>query len=67
MNLQTHPNYEGLIEQATRSHANGRSTEGITPEDIDLARLYSYAFRSHTIGAFHATRLALENRPTASL
>ncbi len=66
MTLQMHPNYEGLLERASRSHANGRSAEGITPDDIGLARLYSYAFRAHTIGAFHATRLALENRPTTT-
>jgi hypothetical protein len=66
MNLQMHLNYEGLIEKARHSHANGRNAEGITPEDIHLARLYSYAFRAHTIGAFHATRLVLENRPTTT-
>ncbi len=66
MKPQTHPNYEGLIERARRSRANGRSAAGITPEHIGLARLYSYAFRSHASGAFHATRLALGNRPTTT-
>jgi hypothetical protein len=66
VNLQTHPNYEGLIEKALRSHASGRSAEGITPKDIGLARLYSYAFRAHAIGAFHATCLAIGNRPTTT-
>ncbi len=66
MNLQMHPNYEGLVEKADQSHRNNRSSEDITPEDIGLARLYSYAFRSHVIGAFHATRLAIENLPTTT-
>jgi hypothetical protein len=59
MTLQVHPNYRRLVEIARRSHEKGRKAEGITPEDIALARLYSYAFRRHTIGAFHATQVAL--------
>ena len=60
MNLPMHSGYEQLVAKAHQSHEQGRSSLDITGEDIDLARLYSYAFRMHTIGAFHATRLALE-------
>jgi hypothetical protein len=60
-----HPAYVRLTEKARRGHQQGRSPAGIAPEDIDLGRLYSYLYRRHTIGAFHATRLALEQRPAA--
>lgn len=65
MNLQMHPAYEQLIEKANNSHRNNRSPAGITDADVCLARLHCYAFRAHTIGTFHATRLAIENRTTA--
>jgi hypothetical protein len=55
-----HPNYQRLSELAARCHQSGRAAHGITAEDIALARLYSYAFRGHVIGAFPATRVALE-------
>jgi hypothetical protein len=45
---------------ARRCHSAGRCPFDIKPKDIDLARLYSYAFRAHVIGAFHATRLAVD-------
>ena len=61
MLLETHPNYCGLVDCARHSHEKGRSTEGIASEYIALARLYSYAFRRHTIGAFHATQVALRD------
>ena len=60
MNLPMHAGYEQLVAKARQSHAQGRSSQDITDEDVALARLYSYAFRMHTIGAFHATRTALE-------
>ncbi len=60
MNLPMHSGYEQLVAKARQSHEQGRNSLDITGEDIALARLYSYAFRMHTIGAFHATRLALE-------
>ena len=61
MNLQMHPAYEQLIEKATLSHEKNRSPEGVAQGDVNLARLYSYAFRLHTIGTFHATREAIRN------
>jgi hypothetical protein len=61
-----HPNYARVVDAARRSHAQGRSTLAIGPEEIGLARLYSYAFRLHTIGAFHGTRLLVEKRPPAN-
>ena len=63
MSLQTHPHYQALLEKAHDSHQNGRSTTDITDTDIAQARLYCHAFRIHTIGAFHATRITLENIP----
>ena len=59
MTMQVHPNYARLVELARQSHEKGRTPAEITPEDIALARLYGYAFRGHTIGAFHATREAI--------
>jgi len=58
--LRMHPNYERLADLACSSHARGRAPSGIDERDITLARLYSHAFRGHVIGAFHATRVALE-------
>ena len=60
-----HPTYEQLIDKARLSHEKNRSPEGITPDDVTVARLYSYGFRLHTIGTFHATRLAIQERPAA--
>jgi mannose-6-phosphate isomerase-like protein (cupin superfamily) len=57
--LKMHANYERLAETACTSHARGRAPSGIDARDIELARLYSHAFRGHVIGAFHATREAL--------
>ncbi len=63
MDLPTHPGYTRLAETAERSHSQNRSPHGITAEDVALARLYCYAFRRHTIGAFHATRQAIVQQP----
>jgi hypothetical protein len=63
--LRLHPAYEQLIEKATRSHEKNRSPEGVGSANVGRARLYSYAFRLHTIGTFHATRIALHERPAA--
>ena len=59
--LREHDNYARLSRLAADSHARGRAPQGIDPRDVELARLYSHAFRGHVIGAFHATRLALQN------
>lgn len=56
----SHPHYRDLVTKARRSHAEGRSTWSISEEDVARSRLYAYAFRRHTIGLFHATRVALE-------
>ena len=53
--LSAHTNYSLLIDKAKASHAQGRSPHGISDDEIARARLYCYAFRRHTIGAFHAT------------
>ena len=60
MSLRCHDNYERLVAAARHSHENGRRVSGITPQEVALARLYCHAFRGHVIGAFHATRVALE-------
>lgn len=62
--LRMHPNYERLADLACSSHARGRAPSGIDPRDVTLARLYSHAFRGQVIGAFHATRVALEKITT---
>ncbi len=59
MSLNMHASYLRIAEKARAAHRAGRSTRDITADDIALARLYSYAFRAHTIGTFHATRVAL--------
>lgn len=64
--LSAHTNYTLLIEKAKASHAQGRSPRGISDEEIALARLYCYAFRRHTIGAFHATCDRLEQQVESS-
>jgi len=58
--LRMHPNYERLADLTCDSHARGRAPSGIGERDLALARLYSHAFRGQVIGAFHATRRALE-------
>ena len=63
--MRMHPAYEQLVDKAQRSHDNHRNPAGITDDDICRARLYCYAFRAHVIGTFHATRVALEERPAA--
>lgn len=54
-----HPHYAATAHAAYASHRNGRSIEGLSQRDIALARLYVFSFRRHTIGAFHAARVAL--------
>lgn len=63
--LRMHENYERLADLTCASHLRGRAPAGIAERDIALARLYSHAFRGQVIGAFHATRKALDSfRPT---
>lgn len=63
-----HPNYERLADMTCGSHVQGRTPSGISDREIALARLYSHAFRGQVIGAFHATRRALESvHPTDRL
>ena len=57
--MKIHPNYSRLLALAVESHSRGRYPFLATERDIALARLYSYAFRRHVIGAFHATRQEL--------
>ena len=59
MNLRMHDHYRRVIEKAHQSHQQNRNPSEITAEDTTLARLYSYGYRLHVIGAFHATRVAL--------
>lgn len=61
--LPTHPDYAALVTTAEQAHRQNRSPAGITARDIALARLYSHAFRLHTIGVFHATGVALGDLP----
>jgi hypothetical protein len=60
MSLQVSESYAQLIDKARWSHAHGRNVFHISQTDIDAARLFSYGYRSHAIGTFHATRIAIE-------
>ena len=66
MNLAMNAAYAALVDVATLSHEKNRNPEEVTTSDIRRARLYCYAFRLHVIGAFHATRLALQEIKPAS-
>jgi mannose-6-phosphate isomerase-like protein (cupin superfamily) len=57
--MKMHQNYSRLVALAAESHSRGRDPFLANERDIALARLYSYAFRRHVIGAFHATRQKL--------
>jgi hypothetical protein len=58
--LHVSDSYAHLIDKAKWSHAHGRNVSHIVQADIDAARLFSYGYRSQAIGAFHATRAAIE-------
>ena len=59
MSFKTSDAYRNVIEKARWSHDNHRSVFHIDPQDVALARLYAYGFRSQAIGGFHATRQGL--------
>ena len=63
MTASPHPVYQALADKVRWCHERGRDPSSINDSDIAVARLYSYAFRLHTIGAYHSTRVALLNRP----
>lgn len=63
---RAHSTYLALAEKVAACHERGRDPSGVSEADVAVARLYSYAFRLHTIGAYHATRVALLARPAAS-
>ncbi len=56
------PTYRRLAETALESHRQGRRADLLAPDDIALARLYSYGFRAHIIGSFHAVGEALRSQ-----
>ena len=58
-----HELYRESIEKAVWSHENHRSVFHIKEEDVITARLYAYAYRAQTIGAFHGCREALRGTP----
>jgi hypothetical protein len=60
MSLHVSETYSQLIDKARWSHAHGRNVAHILSPDIQAARLFSYAFRAQTIGAFHAARVTLQ-------
>ena len=60
MSFKKSETYRQLVEKAVWSHQNRRSVFHIEEEDIARARLYSYGYRTQTIGAFHACHEALE-------
>ena len=62
-NREVSVEYQRLLEKARQCHEQGRRTDTIEATDVDLARLYAYAFRIHTIGSFSATGKALQSHP----
>ncbi|MDA0834125.1 MAG: hypothetical protein O2955_02840 [Planctomycetota bacterium] len=64
--MRTHENYQSVVDKANRCHQQNRNPGEISAQDITLGRLYSYAFRLHVIGVFHATRVALLSCPPTS-
>lgn len=54
------PRYRDLAALAQAAIDGRRDVSQLTQADIDLARLYAYAYRTQTVGTFHATRLALD-------
>ncbi len=59
MNWKKSENYQAVMDKARWSHENRRSVFHIEDYDVALARLFAYAYRSQTIGAFHGCRAAL--------
>ena len=60
MSFKRSETYHQLVEKAYWSHQHRRSVFHIEEEDIALARLYVYGYRTQTIGAFHACHEAVE-------
>ncbi|HEX4489480.1 MAG TPA: hypothetical protein VH088_24615 [Terriglobales bacterium] len=60
MSLHVSDPYAHIVDKARWSHAHGRNVSHILAADVDAARLFCYGYRSQTIGAFHATRVAIE-------
>src|SRR5258707_11272452 len=60
MSLPASESYAQLLDKARWSHANGRNVFNILQTDVDAARLFSYGYRSQSIGTFHATRVAID-------
>ncbi len=52
--------YRELSDRVLVSIDGRRDVSHLAPADIDLARLYAYAYRTQTVGTFHATRTALD-------
>ncbi len=55
------PAYARLAEGARAAFTGRRDVSALSSSDIELGRLFAYAYRNQTIGAFHATREALES------
>ena len=57
--------YRRLSETALESLRQGRRADLFTADDIAYARLYSYSFRAHIIGSFHAVGEALRSHASS--
>ena len=57
--------YKGLSDLAESSLRQGRRADLFTFDDVSRARLYSYAFRAHTIGSFFAVGKTLRSYMSA--
>ena len=67
MELATSAAYRQALEKIDWSREHGYGVFHLTDEDVALGRLFAYAFRTQTVGAFRATRMLLERRPGSSV
>jgi hypothetical protein len=66
MELVISAEYRHLLEQIAWSRGHGYGVFHLTDDDVALGRLFAYAFRTQTVGAFRAARMLLERLPPAS-
>jgi hypothetical protein len=66
VNLVTSGAYRQALEKVAWSREHGSGVFHLTDEDVALGRLFAYAFRTQTVGAFRAARMLLERLPGAT-
>ncbi|MCC6629547.1 MAG: hypothetical protein IT340_19380 [Chloroflexi bacterium] len=55
--------YRQVLDQIAWSQAHGYGVFHLTDDDVALGRLFAYAFRTQTVGAFRAARMLLDRLP----